>query len=87
VVAPQIEKFACPEWGYVLPEELKILIEQVTADSLQIAAQKIVEFDLLLRCQILRSFQKAPVGMGKDGIQSTRIEHNEKRSHPPTVSS
>ena len=67
--APKIEKFSGPEWGYVLPEELKILLEQITADCLQVVAKKITEFDFLLGCQILRSLQKTPAGMSKDGTQ------------------
>jgi hypothetical protein len=66
--APKIEKFSGPEWGYVLPEELKVLLEQVTAHCLQVVAKKITEFDFLLRCQILRSLQKTPAGMSKDGV-------------------
>jgi hypothetical protein len=71
-LAPKVEKLSSPEGGDIIPEELKVLLQQVAAHRLQVVAQEIAQFDFLFGGQILRSFEQAPTGMGEDGSQPLR---------------
>jgi len=67
--APPIQKFSCPVRRNVIPEELKILLKQVTPNSLKVVSQKIGQLDFLIGRKILRAFKQAPSRMGKNGHQ------------------
>ena len=69
-LAPKVEKLSSPERGDVVPEELKVLLQQIAAHRLQVVAQDVAHFDFLFRSQILWPFEQAPAGMGEDRGQS-----------------
>jgi len=66
--APLIEEFSCPSGEDVLPETLKILLEQVRPDRFQVTFEQIAQPVHLVVGQIFRSFQQAPAASGQHGL-------------------
>jgi hypothetical protein len=65
--ATGIEKLHGPLGARVLPEPLKVLVEQMSPDTLQVVLQDLLEPDLLMLREVLRSLEQAPrafVGVG-----------------------
>jgi hypothetical protein len=73
-LAPKVKKLAGPEGGDIVPEELKVFLQQVAAHRFQVIAEEIAQFDFLRGCQILRPLEQAPAGMGEDGGQSLCLQ-------------
>ena len=58
--APRIEKLACPKWGNVFPEALKVLFEQICPDGFDVIREQILKSLHLVVGQIFRTLQQAP---------------------------
>ena len=67
--APAIEKNSGRVRTNIIPEELKIFLQQVAAYRLQVVAEEVAQFDFLVRRQIFRPLEQAPARMGEDGSQ------------------
>ena len=48
-LAPTVEKYPGPMRGNVIPEELKVFLQQITAHGLQVVAEEIAQFYFLPR--------------------------------------
>jgi len=69
-ITPPVQKFTCPVGRNVVPEKLKIFLEQVTSNRFEVVSQQISQFNFLIRRKILRPFQQAPSGMRKNRHQT-----------------
>jgi len=69
-LAPGIKELACPSWGTVGPETLKIFLEQIGSDGFEVAREQIPQFIYLLVGKVLGSFQQAPSAPCQDGFFS-----------------
>jgi len=68
-LAPKVKKLPGPEGGDIVPEELKIFLQQVAAHRLQVVAQEIAQFDFLLAVKFSGRLSRHR-GVGEDGGQS-----------------
>ena len=62
--APEVEKLSGPGRALVLPELLKILLEQIGPDRFEVAGQEFLEFDALFFGEVLWPFENAPAASG-----------------------
>jgi hypothetical protein len=70
LAAPSIEKFAGPSRRVVVPELLKGLLEEVSADRFQVVAEEIAEPELLFGAEVLIAAEQQPTGLLEHGIQA-----------------
>lgn len=62
---PSVQELARPVGRSIGPEQLKLFLQQVTPDRLQIVAQKLRQPGLLFRRQILWSLEQQPAAVGQ----------------------
>ena len=74
-IAPGIQELPCPQGGNVLPEPLEVLFEQVGPYRLEVAAQQLLELDLLFLREVLRPLQKTPAGSRQHRGLPLGLEH------------
>jgi hypothetical protein len=62
---PSVQELARPIGRFIGPEQLKLFLQQVTPDCLQIVAQKLRQPGFLFRRQILWPFEQQPAAIGQ----------------------
>jgi hypothetical protein len=66
--APGVEELHRPLWARVPPEPHEVLAEQMRPDALEVVRQDLLELDLLMLREVLRSRGQAPPSLGQDRL-------------------
>ena len=71
---PSVQELARPIGRFIGPEQLKLFLQQVAPDRLQIVAQKLRQPGLLLRRQILWPFKQQPAAISQHRLISLSLQ-------------
>lgn len=72
--APSVEEAPGPIGRAVAPEELEVLLEQITPHGAQVVPQEIRQPHFLCFCEVLGSLQQQPPRLGQDGLLATDFD-------------
>jgi hypothetical protein len=73
-LTPPIEKAPGPVPGFVAPEELKVLFEQVGPNRLEVVLQQLGQADLLFFAEVLRALEQQPAAVLEHRLIAASLE-------------